>query len=51
MEFDGYYILSDLLESPTSTSGGLKRHRLELFYGLASVLYIALMAVSRCSTG
>jgi putative peptide zinc metalloprotease protein len=27
------------------TSGGLKGHRLELFYGLASVLYVALMAV------
>jgi putative peptide zinc metalloprotease protein len=62
MEFDGYYILSDLLERPNlrpralawlgrdlipalRTSGGLKGHRLELFYGLASVLYVALMAV------
>ena len=62
MEFDGYYVLSDLLEKPNlrpralawlgrdlipalRTSGGLKGHRLELFYGLASVLYIALMAV------
>src|SRR5215212_236056 len=62
MEFDGYYILSDLLEKPNlrpralawlgrdlipalRTSGGLKGHRLELFYGLASVLYVALMAV------
>jgi putative peptide zinc metalloprotease protein len=62
MEFDGYYVLSDLLEKPNlrpralawlgrdlipalRTPGGLKGHRLELFYGLASVLYIALMAV------
>jgi putative peptide zinc metalloprotease protein len=62
MEFDGYYVLSDLLEKPNlrpralswlgrdlipalRTSGGLKGHRLELFYGLASVLYVALMAV------
>jgi putative peptide zinc metalloprotease protein len=62
MEFDGYYVLSDLLDKPNlrpralawlgrdlipalRTSGGLKVHRLELFYGLASVLYAALMAV------
>jgi hypothetical protein len=62
MEFDGYYVLSDLLEKPNlrpralawlgrdlipalRTSGGLKGHRLELFYGLASVLYVALMGV------
>jgi putative peptide zinc metalloprotease protein len=62
MEFDGYYVLSDLLEKPNlrpralawlgrdlipalRTSGGLKGHRLELFYGLASVLYVTLMAV------
>ena len=62
LEFDGYYILIDLLERPNlrpralawlgrdlipalRTSGGLKGHRLELFYGLASVLYAALMAV------
>jgi putative peptide zinc metalloprotease protein len=61
MEFDGYYILSDLLEQPNlrpralawlgrdlipalRTSGGLKGHRLELFYGLASVLYVAFSA-------
>jgi putative peptide zinc metalloprotease protein len=61
MEFDGYYVLSDLLEKPNlrpralawlgqdlipalRTSGGLKGHRLELFYGLASVLYIAFSA-------
>jgi hypothetical protein len=27
------------------TPGGLKGHRLELFYGLASVLYLALIAM------
>ena len=62
MEFDGYYILSDLLEKPNlrpltlawlgrnlipalRNSSRLEGHRLELFYGLASVLYVALMAV------
>jgi putative peptide zinc metalloprotease protein len=62
MEFDGYYVLSDLLEKPNlrplalawlgrdlipalRTSGRLKGHRLELLYGLASVLYVALMGV------
>jgi putative peptide zinc metalloprotease protein len=62
MEFDGYYVLSDLLEKPNlrplalawlgrnlipalRTSGGLMGHRLELLDGLASVLYVALMAV------
>jgi putative peptide zinc metalloprotease protein len=62
LEFDGYYILIDLLERPNlrpralawlgrdlipalRTPGGIKGHRLELFYGLASVLYVALMAV------
>jgi putative peptide zinc metalloprotease protein len=62
LEFDGYYVLSDLLEKPNlrpralawlgrdlipalRTPGGLKGHRLELFYGLASLLYVALMAV------
>jgi putative peptide zinc metalloprotease protein len=62
MEFDGYYVLIDLLEKPNlrpralawlgrdlipalRTSGGLKGHRLELLYGLASVLYVAFSAV------
>ena len=62
MEFDGYYILSDLLDRPNlrpralawlghdllpvlRTPGGLKGHRLELLYGLGSVLYIAFSAV------
>jgi putative peptide zinc metalloprotease protein len=62
MEFDGYYVLIDLLEMPNlrpralawlgqdlipalRTPGGLKGHRLELLYGLASVLYVALMGV------
>jgi putative peptide zinc metalloprotease protein len=62
MEFDGYYVLSDLLERPNlrpralawlgqdlipalRTSGRLKGHRLELFYGLDSVLYVAFSAV------
>src|SRR5215210_25967 len=62
MEFDGYYILIDLLERPNlrpralawlgrdlipalRTPGGLKGHRLELLYGLASVLYVAFSAV------
>ena len=61
MEFDGYYILSDLLDRPNlrpkalawlghellpalRTPGGLKGHRLELLYGLASVLFIAFSA-------
>ena len=55
MEFDGYYVLSDLLEKPNlrpralawlgrdlipalRTPGRLEGHRLELLYGLASVL-------------
>ena len=62
MEFDGYYVLSDLLEKPNlrpralawlgrdlipalRTPGRLEGYRLELLYGLASVLYVALMAV------
>jgi putative peptide zinc metalloprotease protein len=61
MEFDGYYILSDLLERPNlrpralawlgselipalREPQGLRGHRLELLYGLASVLYIAFSA-------
>jgi hypothetical protein len=60
MEFDGFYVLSDLLEKPNlrtlawlgwdlipalRTSGGLEGHRLEFLYGLASVLYVAFSAV------
>jgi putative peptide zinc metalloprotease protein len=62
MEFDGYYILIDLLEKPNlrpealgwlgselvpalRRPGDLKEHKLELLYGLGSVLYIALMGV------
>jgi putative peptide zinc metalloprotease protein len=62
MEFDGYYIVSDLLEKPNlrpralawlgrdlipalRTPGRLEGHRLELLYGLASLLYVALSAV------
>jgi len=62
MEFDGYYILSDLLDKPNlrpralawlgqellpalRTPGGLKGHRLELLYGLSSVLFIAFSAM------
>ena len=61
-EFDGYYVLSDLLEKPNlrpralawlgrnlipalPTLGRLEGHRLELLYGLASVLYVAFSAV------
>jgi putative peptide zinc metalloprotease protein len=61
MEFDGYYILSDLLDKPNlrpralawlgtglvSALGNparLRGHTLELLYGLASVLYIAVEA-------
>ena len=62
MEFDGYFVLSDLLEKPNlrpralawlgrglipalRTPGLLRGHRLELLYGLASVLYVAFSAV------
>ena len=62
MEFDGYYVLSDLLEKPNlrprslawlgrgllpalRTPGRLEGHRLELLYGLASLLYVAFSAV------
>jgi putative peptide zinc metalloprotease protein len=62
MEFDGYYVLSDLLDKPNlrpralawlgrdlipalRTPGRLKGHRLELLYGLASLLYVAFSAV------
>jgi putative peptide zinc metalloprotease protein len=62
MEFDGYYILSDLLERPNLRPKALswlgrnllpalreperlRGHRLELLYGLSSVLYIAFSAV------
>lgn len=62
MEFDGYYVLIDLLERPNlrpralAWLGGnlvpalgnpnrLRGHRLELLYGLASVLYIGLSAL------
>jgi putative peptide zinc metalloprotease protein len=62
MEFDGYYVLSDLLEKPNlrpralawlgrdlipalRTPGRIKGHRLELLYGLASLLYVAFSAV------
>jgi putative peptide zinc metalloprotease protein len=62
MEFDGYYVLIDLLDTPNlrpralswlgrnlipslRTPGGLEEHRVELFYGLASVLYVAFSAV------
>jgi putative peptide zinc metalloprotease protein len=58
MEFDGYYILSDLLDKPNLRPRALswlgtglipalrdptklRGHRLELLYGLGSVLYIA----------
>lgn len=61
MEFDGYYVLIDLLDKPNlrpralSWLGNdlipalrdperLRDHRLELLYGLASVLYIVFMA-------
>jgi putative peptide zinc metalloprotease protein len=62
MEFDGYYVLSDLLERPNlrpralawlgrdlipalRTPSRLEGHRLELLYGLASLLYVAFSAV------
>jgi putative peptide zinc metalloprotease protein len=62
MEFDGYYILSDLLERPNLRPRALawlgreliaalrnpallRGHRVELLYGLSSVLYVALSAV------
>ena len=62
MEFDGYYILSDLLDKPNlrpralswlghdllpalRSPERLRGHRLDLIYGLGSVLYIALSAV------
>ena len=62
MEFDGYFVLSDLLDKPNlrpralswlghelfpalRSPGGLKGHRLELLYGLSSMLYIAFSAV------
>ncbi len=62
MEFDGYYILIDLLDRPNlrpealswlgrelvpalRKPGGLRGRRLELLYGLGSLLYIALMGV------
>ncbi len=62
MEFDGYYILIDLLERPTlrpealswlgrelipalKSPERLRGHKLELLYGLGSVLYIASMGV------
>jgi putative peptide zinc metalloprotease protein len=62
MEFDGYYVLSDLLEKPNlrpralawlgqnlisalRNPGRLEGHRLELFYGLASLLYVAFSAM------
>jgi putative peptide zinc metalloprotease protein len=61
MEFDGYYILSDLLDKPNLRPRALawlgrnlppalrdptrlRSHRLELLYGLGSVLYIAVEA-------
>jgi putative peptide zinc metalloprotease protein len=62
MEFDGYYVLSDLVDKPNlrpralawlgrdlmpalRNPGRLKGHRLELLYGLASLLYVAFSAV------
>ena len=62
MEFDGYYVLSDLLDRPNlrpralawlgqglipalRTPGRLEGHRLELLYGLTSLLYVAFSAV------
>lgn len=62
MEFDGYYVLIDLLDKPNLRPDALawlgnelpgalrdpsklKGHRLELLYGLGSVLYIGFMAV------
>jgi putative peptide zinc metalloprotease protein len=62
LEFDGYYVLIDVLDKPNlrpralawlgqdlipslRTSGGLEGHRVELFYGLASVLYVAFSAM------
>lgn len=61
MEFDGYYVLIDLLDRPNLRPRALawlgndlipalrdphrlRDHSLELLYGLASVLYIVLMA-------
>lgn len=61
MEFDGYYVLSDLLEKPNlrpralawlgsglvpalRDPARLRGHRLELLYGLSSVLYVAFSA-------
>ena len=61
MEFDGYFILSDLLERPNLRPRALawlgtglipalrnperlRGHRLELLYGLASVLFVAFSA-------
>ena len=62
MEFDGYYVLSDLLDKPNLRPRALawlgtglipalrdptklRGHRLELLYGLSSVLYIAVEIV------
>ena len=60
MEFDGYYVLSDLLDKPNLRPLAwlgrdlipalripcrLEGHRFELLYGLASVLYVAFSAV------
>ena len=61
MEFDGYFVLSDLLERPNLRPRALawlgtgllpalrdpkrlRGHRLELLYGLASVLFVAFSA-------
>ncbi|MBA2625017.1 MAG: hypothetical protein H0U89_05380 [Acidimicrobiia bacterium] len=61
MEFDGYYILSDLLDKPNLRPQALawlgtdlipalrnpqrlRGHRLELLYGLASVLFVVFSA-------
>ena len=61
MEFDGYFVLSDLLERPNLRPRALawlgtglipalrnpqrlQGHRLEVLYGLASVLFVAFSA-------
>jgi hypothetical protein len=62
MEFDGYYIVADLLDrpnlrpralawigsllrGPVPSAKELSAHRLELVFGIASVLYIVALAV------
>jgi putative peptide zinc metalloprotease protein len=62
LEYDGYYVLADLLDCPDlrpralawlgsgllpalRTPAGLSGHRVDLIYGVASMLYTAAMAV------